>query len=191
MSERVKKLDPVAIIHAADHGVRVGSFQEHFLCTSTINMKKEVGTFIISFVVSISAAMADGFDCESKAENIKIRVENHRKASEGTRNVEFMTLENLDNVNSKLRLDQNQGSLRNRSTYYFAKIDLRFAQIRNSTLEVFSQALTDFETIYLNVDFSYGRPVSGGTKVRAEFSAIERDSKELLKFPLICERIVD
>ncbi len=161
-------------------------------------MKHEVGTLTFVYLVLAgtmlafsSQAQADGFDCSSPAANLRIDVENYRNADEGTRNVESMTLENLNNPKSAVMFDTKQGSLRNRSAYYFAKVDLRYSQIRTSKLEIFKKNLADFESIYLNVEFSYAEPLPAGTKVKGVFSAIDRETRKLEKLTLSCERTVD
>lgn len=155
-------------------------------------MKHEVGTLTFALLTTLACwagdARADGFECTSAAGDLKIQVENFRKAAEGTRNVDFMTIANPSDEKTLLRFDSETGILRNRATYYIAKVDLRFSQIRLSKLEIFKQPVVDFESIYLNIDFSYNSPVPVGTKVRAELSAIHRESRELLKQALTCQR---
>ena len=155
-------------------------------------MKNEVGTLTFALLTMLACwsvdARADGFECFSASSDLKIKIENFRHASDGTRNFDFMTIENPSEDKSLLRFDSETGILRNRATYYIAKVDLRFSQLRQSRLQIFNQSVVDFDSIYLDIDFSYNNPVSAGTRVRAQLSAINRETRELIKQALTCER---
>lgn len=143
------------------------------------------------FLFTASVAFADGFICQSSSLKLKAKVENFRNASDGTRNVQFFSLQSTSNPDDQITFDTKMGSVRNRSTYYFAKVDLRFSEVRQSRIKLFSKPLEEFEEIYLDVKFSYGSPVPGGSKVPAEFLALHRESRDLLRGSMTCVRQVD
>lgn len=144
---------------------------------------------LVSVVLSASIAKADGFECQTVAGDLNIKVYNHVMPAAGTRNGAVMVVSDpAVSVGRKTVavFTSAEGTLVNSATKYYANVDERFNNIPKG--EYLSGTRIDYlKSIILDVDFSYATPVSFGSIVEG-WMILTRENGSQIKEAVMCER---
>lgn len=131
----------------------------------------------LGLVLVSSAALADGFKCESLDSSLLVKVYNHTQPEAGTRNAAVMILSdaNVGSGNKTIAKFDGESTLVNSGARYVANVDLRFADSNRAGEYLMGTRLGELKKIKLDVDFSYAEPVEAGTEVSAKIIATKRN----------------
>src|SRR5690606_26877325 len=85
------------------------------------------------------------------------------------------------------RFDADNSVLNNSGATYGAKVDLRYSDSTRSGENIGGTKLGQLDMIYLDIDFSYGRPVEAGEIVEGVLTLVKRNGQEI-ELDVDCER---
>jgi len=150
-------------------------------------MKKLI--ILLSTILSANMAKADGFECETNAGDLNIKVYNHIMPSIGTRNGAVMVVSDPEVSFGRKTVavfTSEEGTLYNSGSKYYANVDERFNNIPKG--EYLSGTRIDYlKSIILDVDFTYSTPVAFNSIVDG-WVILTRENGSQIKEAVLCER---
>lgn len=145
---------------------------------------------ILGLALASTSAKADGFVCESKRENLVVRVYNHTQPQAGTRNGAVMVLSDSSvNAGNKTiaRFSEVNGTLENEGVIYTATVDHRFNDSGRKGELVAGTNIGALKTIVLDLAFNYFYPLAADEYVRGDMVLVKRNGDKI-QVALDCER---
>lgn len=139
---------------------------------------------------SSTAAFADGFTCTSVDGDLNVKVYNHTDASAGTRNASVMILSDATVQAGRktiAKFDADNTLLTNSAASYEANVDLRYSDSNRAGENIGGTKLGQIDTIALDVDFTYARPVQSGDMLDGKLTITKRNGQEI-RINMDCER---
>lgn len=130
-----------------------------------------------------NVAVADGFVCDAEDGNLRVKVLNHVKPEEGTRNAAVMILSDTAiSVGRKTiaRFTDVKETLANSGAHYVADVDLRFADSRRKGELIGGTKLGQLDSILLDVAFTYAAPMEAGETTPAVLTLIKRSGDQIM-----------
>ena len=141
--------------------------------------------FVMAAVMATSsAAFADGFVCETRAQDLNVKVYNNTKAENGTRNAAVMVVSDPSVTYGRktiARFTDVNGTISSKGAYYTANVDLRFNDSSRKGELIGGTKLGELDTIELAVDFNYSRPIADGEEVRGTLLLNKRNGQTIEK----------
>lgn len=156
-------------------------------------MKALVATLVALSALSASSASiarADGFQCQTAAGDLNVKLYNHTQSSEGTRNGSIMVLSDPSVQFGRKTIasfTDVKGTLSNEGASYVATVDLRVSESNRSGENIAGTKLGQLKHIAANIYFSYARPVAEGAPLLGSIS-FEKRNGEISSLDLVCVR---
>lgn len=155
-------------------------------------MKKTISTLavIVASTLASSAALADGFVCETAQGDLTVKIYNNTQPSAGTRTGAVMVLSDpsvQDGRKTIARFTDVSGNLSSSELVYTANVDLRFADSRRKGEYLVGTRLGEVDTIEAAIDFTYAAPVREGDAITGSLLVIKRDGSQIAR-DLDCAR---
>ncbi len=145
---------------------------------------------LVSVLLTASMAKADGFECQTVAGDLNIKVYNQVMPSAGTRNGAVMVVSDPAVSAGRKTVSvftAEEGTLVNTGSKHYANVDERFNNIPKG--EYLSGTRIDYlKSIILDVDFSYNEPVSFGDMVEGWMILTRENGGPQIKEAVLCER---
>lgn len=135
-------------------------------------------------------AFADGFECQTAAQDLTVKIYNHTTPSAGTRVAAVMVVSDpAISIGNKTiaRFTDTNGLLSSRSSRYEANVDLRFNDSSRKGELILGTKLGMLDTIIADIDFSYAAPVGAGEEVEGKLILVKRDGQRVYA-DLVCAR---
>jgi hypothetical protein len=142
-------------------------------------MKKMI-LVMAAVMASSSAAFADGFVCETRSQDLNVKVYNHTAPEYGTRNAAVMVVSDPSVSHGRktiARFTSVNGRITNKGAFYVADVDLRYKDSKRKGELIGGTKLGELDKIVLDVDFSYSRPIANGEEVRGMLSLNKRNGQ--------------
>jgi len=137
---------------------------------------------ILAMVFSSAPALADGFVCSSERDHLTVKVYNHTKPEMGTRKGAVMVFSDTRVSQGRKTIakftDANR-TLKSRSSAYLATVDHRFNDSGRKGELIAGTKIGFLKYILLDLDFSFGRPVPKGTKLRGDLTLMKRNGDKI------------
>ncbi|MGZ3699433.1 MAG: hypothetical protein ACXWPM_05585 [Bdellovibrionota bacterium] len=145
---------------------------------------------VISMVLSLApSAFADGFVCRGVDGDAAVKVYNNTQAAIGTRTGAVLVVSNpLADSGAKTvaRVTDVKGTLSSSGADYLANVDLRFKDSHKNA-EVAGIALSELDTIELQIDFRYGDNLKVGETTSGTLVLEKREGGRIVR-QMDCER---
>ena len=135
-------------------------------------------------------AQADGFVCQANDGTLTVKVYNNTHAEDGVRNAAVMVLSDprvSDGSHTIARFKAENSRLNNDGAVFTADVDLRYNDSSRSGEYVAGTRLGYVDTFTLDVDFSYGNPVSRGDKLDGTLVVAKRNGTKT-RLEMTCAR---
>jgi len=152
-------------------------------------MKSLLSVALVSLFSVGFSAQADGFVCENLDSTLSVKVYNHVKADEGTRNVAVMVLTDpqLQVGNRTIAVLRAPKTLRSDRLTFSGRVDLRFSESSRKGELILGTKLGELKTVALTTDFSYALPLMHGEELDATLKLTKRNG-DVIKEEMICNR---
>lgn len=150
-------------------------------------MKKLIA---IAAMLMGSQAFADGFVCYTTETDLKVQIYNHVSPEDGTRNGAIMVLSNPNYQRGNrtiAKFTDTKSTLANSGATYVADVDLRVSESSRQGELISGTKLGQLDTIIMDVDFSYSKPVAHGDEMGGTLTLVKRDGTRIVR-NLSCER---
>jgi hypothetical protein len=147
-------------------------------------------TAILVVLGQSSVAYADGFRCETVDSSLSIKAFNNTQPSEGTRNAAVLVLSDPSVKRGRktiARFTDVNGTLRNSTALYSAKVDLRFNDSERKGEYLLGTRLGYVSRIDVAIDFAYGMGLRYGDETRGTITLVKRDGAQVSE-TLNCRR---
>jgi hypothetical protein len=148
---------------------------------------------LVLSLIALSAAavaQADGFQCETLAGDLAVKIYNHTQAEAGTRTGAVMVVSDTTVSHGRKTIarftDLNE-RLSSRNSTYVADVDLRYNDSKRKGELIGGTKLGQLDQIVVDVAFSYGAPVTAGTELAGEMTLVKRNGEEIV-LDLVCSR---
>lgn len=150
-----------------------------------------VGSLAALTMTFASHAQADGFQCQTHEGDLNVKIYNHTSPSEGTRSVSTMVVSDpaVSGGRKTIALFTSaKGTLEFLGGgRYFANVDLRMIESRRAGEYLVGTRLGELDTIVLDLDFNYARPVEAGAEVEGLATFTKRNG-EIIERDVTCVR---
>lgn len=144
---------------------------------------KKIMFVMAAVMATSSAAFADGFSCETRAQDLNVKVYNNTQASAGTRVAAVMVFSDPSVSYGRktiAKFADTTGLLSSKGAHYEANVDLRFSDSSRKGENIGGTKLGEIDTIELDVDFNYSRPVAAGEEVRGVLTINKRNGNAIV-----------
>jgi hypothetical protein len=141
-------------------------------------------------MVAASTAKADGFVCQTTAEDLQLKIYNHVMPEDGTRVAAIMVLSDpaVQKGNKTIaKFTDVKGTLSNQGASYTANVDLRVKESNRKGELILGTKLGQLDEVLVDVDFSYADPIENGDTVGGKITLVKRNGMEITR-KLECER---
>ena len=145
---------------------------------------------IAATVLSSSAALADGFVCHADEQDLKIKVYNHTRAEDGTRNAAVMVISDKTVQAGRKTIARFTGvneTLGSKGAVYTADVDLRFTDSARKGENIGGTKLGSLDSIVLDIEFSYAQPLAHGDTAPGQLTLVKRTGGVIV-LDVECER---
>lgn len=142
------------------------------------------------FVLTGWAVHADGFDCQSAADDLNLKVYNYVEKEKGTRTAAVMVLSDPEVQRGRrtiARFRNATQTLLSHGALYTALVDSGVDGTTRSGEYVLGTRLGYVDRFVVEVAFNYSQPIQDGTKVPGELTLIKNNGDEIYR-DLICTR---
>jgi len=144
-----------------------------------------------ALVLSASfAAQADGFKCETLEGDLAIKIFNHTNAAHGTRSGAVMIISDTSVSRGRktiARFTDTNERLSSAMSSYVGDVDLRYNDSSRKGELISGTKLGHLEQIIVDVNFSYGSPVSALSELTGLMTLVKRNGEEIVR-DLSCTR---
>jgi hypothetical protein len=142
-------------------------------------------------LVIATPAMADGWLCSNKKQDLNVKVFNNVMPSEGTRVANVMVVSDKSVQTGRktiVRFTEENGTLKTEGTKYIGTVDLRFNDSGRKGENVMGTKLGNTDTMTLDVYFNYTKPAPAGDYVPARFVLAKRNGSADAVMMMGCKR---
>jgi len=147
--------------------------------------------FITTLVLlsGLTQARADGWVCATEDESLRVRVYNHVQPELGTRTAAVMVFSDprVGAGRKTIARFTAGNTLSNLGSSYEANVDLRFADSSAKGELIAGTKLGFIDTITMDVDFNYSRPVAAGELTQGDLTVVKRNGR-ITQLEVSCER---
>jgi hypothetical protein len=146
-------------------------------------------TAVLSFGAA-SAALADGFVCSTKEQDLNVKIYHHVTPEHGTRSAAVMVVSNPDIASPNKTIavfKDSSATLTSTTGQYVGKVDARFRDLSRGGELISGTKLGQLKQAIVEVDFSYLAPLLDGEETSATLTLVKRNGEELSR-DLICTR---
>ena len=137
---------------------------------------------ILSLLMGFQKAWADGFVCQNKDHNVRIKVFNHVHPDLGTRRAAIMIFSSIDREygeRTQAVFRDESGALSNEGPNYLGYFGLREDGYLDKEVKILGKSIDDLYSAFLRIDFSYEHPLPHGTTIDGELVIVERNANRL------------
>ncbi len=138
-----------------------------------------------------SSAYADGFVCQTPQGDLNVKVYNHVRPEDGTRNASVMVLSDPRVEAGRktiARFTDINETLMSKGARYQADVDLRFSDSSRKGELIGGTKLGALKSIELEVDFTYSAPVARDTVLPGNLTLVKRNGEVIEIEDLDCTR---
>ncbi|MEO5668362.1 MAG: hypothetical protein ABIR96_09905 [Bdellovibrionota bacterium] len=150
---------------------------------------KNLALSLVALTASL-VAHADGFKCETVEGDLAVKVYNHVSPENGTRSAAVMIISDTSVSAGRKTIarftDANE-RLSNAAASYVGDVDLRFNDSGRKGELISGTKLGELDQILVDIDFSYGAPVTALSEVSGTMTLLKRSGEEIVR-DLACVR---